>query len=352
MSARVAALAVAVVAIALVLAQDLYPRTGLYHTWQYALALAIALVVVLAYANGARRGADGTVGKRLAWAMAGAALVAAAGIGAGLLGPDTATVIGTPGTVNPIPALGAAAFFAPADGAAIGQGSGGVTLRRRDAGEVALAGEARRVLGESLLYLDPRPAAYVEAYDERGAHLTVTQPTNSAFLSPVLLFRDRQRIGAISVPLDTFATPARKRVVRALYFSPSELAQFQHVAGAVDGARPALVVTVADDAGRPLGITLVASGRDTTVAGIRIRATLGSYPALAIAAAPPTWALVTGIALFGLGVGWAALALRGAAAAATSGLGESGSSEPSPSEPVVGEPIRESASGEPAASAS
>jgi hypothetical protein len=317
-SARVAALAVAALAIALVLAQDLYPRTGLYHTWQYALALAIALLVVLAYANGARRGADGPVGKRLAWAMAGAALVAAAGLGSGLLGPDTATVIGTPGTVNPIPALGAAAFFAPADPAAIEGGRGGVTLRRRGAAEVALAGGARRALGESLVYLEPRPAAYVEAYDERGAHLTLTQPTNSAFLSPVLLFRDRQRIGAVSVPLDTFATPARKRVVRALYFTPAELAQFQHAAGPGDRTRPALVVSVTDDAGRPLGITLVPSGRDTAVAGIRIRATLGSYPALAIAAAPPTWALGGGIALFALSVIWAGFALRDGQAAALS----------------------------------
>jgi hypothetical protein len=317
-SARVAALAVALLAIALVLAQDVHPQTGLYHTWQYALALAIALVVVLAYANGARRGTDGLVGKRLAWAMLGPAAVTVAGMASGLLGPDTATVIGTPGTVNPIPALGAAAFFSPADAASIERGGGGVVLRRRGAAEVGLDGAARRVLGESLVYLEPRPAAYVEAFDERGAHLTITQPTNSSFLSPVLLFRERQRIGEISVPLDTFAAPAQKRVVRALYFTPAELAGFQHVASAAAGGRPALVVTVADDAGHPLGITLVPSGRDTAVAGIRVRATLGTYPALAIAAAPPSWVLAAGIALFVLGVVWAGLALRGGRAAALS----------------------------------
>jgi hypothetical protein len=38
-----------------------------------------------------------------------------------------------------------------------------------------------------------------------------------------------------------------------------------------------------------------------------VRATLGAYPALAVAAAPPTWALVLGIALFVLGVAWSAL---------------------------------------------
>nr|MDQ6941207.1 hypothetical protein [Candidatus Eremiobacteraeota bacterium] len=59
MSARIAALAVAAIVIALAVAQDLYPQTPLYHTWQYAFALAIGLTVTLAYANGARRGADG-----------------------------------------------------------------------------------------------------------------------------------------------------------------------------------------------------------------------------------------------------------------------------------------------------
>ncbi len=311
MSARGVALAVALLAIGLVLAQDLYPQSALYHTWQYALALAIALVVLLAYANGARRGGDGAIGKRLSLAVLGAAGVALAGLASGLLGPDTASVIGTPGTVNPIPALGAAAFFAPADAQAIAHGSGAVTLRRRGAAEVTLGGRARRVLGESLVYLEPRPAAYVEAYDERGAHLTITQPTNPSFLSPVLLFRDQQRIGAISVPFDTFAAPARKRVLRALYFTARDLERFQHAAAAVPRDRPALVVSVADDAGRPLGITLIPSGTDTAVAGLRVRATLGSYPALAIAAAPPTWALGAGIGLFVLGCGWAAPALRG-----------------------------------------
>ena len=54
MSARVGALAVAALVIALAAAQDVYPQTPLYHTWQYALALAIGLAVVVAYANGAR----------------------------------------------------------------------------------------------------------------------------------------------------------------------------------------------------------------------------------------------------------------------------------------------------------
>jgi hypothetical protein len=308
-TARHAALAVAALAIALVVAQDVYPYTPLYHTWQYALALAIALAVVLAYANAVRRGEDGAAGKRLLVALAGAVLVDVAGLASGLLGPDTASVIGTPGTVLPIPALGAAAFFAPVDDAALSQGSSAVMLRRRSAREITVAPGARRVLGESLVYLEPRPAAYVDAFDERGTHLTITQPANASFLSPVLLFRERQRIGAFDVPFDTFATPARHRIVRALYFTPQQLAQFPHASAAAVAAKnaPALILTAADDAGKPLGITLAASGETVTLGGIRVRATIGAYPALAVASAPATWALIGGIVLFVAGIAWSAL---------------------------------------------
>jgi len=308
--ARWPALTVAALAIALVLAQDLYPATPLYHTWQYALALAVAFVVIAAYANGARRGEDGIGGRRLIFAMAGAATVEIAGLASGLLGPDTATIVGTPGTVTPIPALGAAAFFASVDAGALERGSAGVTLRRRGGAAIELAPSTRRVTGESLLYLEPRPAAYVDTFDARGDHLTVTQPMNASFLSPILLFRERQHIAEFDLPLDTFATPAQHRVVRALYVTPAQLAQFAHarIAAGVNG--PALILTVADDQGKSLGITLAASGQTVEVGGIRVRVTIGTYPALAIASAPVTWALVAGIVLFVAGSIWSAIPVR------------------------------------------
>jgi hypothetical protein len=263
---------------------------------------------MLAYANGARRGADGVAGKRVLLAMAGAVIAGVAGLASGLLGPDTATVTGTPDTVVPIPALTAAASFGAADADAIARASAGVILHRRGAADIVLGPAARRIVGESLVYLEPRPAAYVEAYDERGAHLTITQPTNASFLSPVLLFRQRQRIGALDVPFDTFATPGRHRVVRALYFTPHDLAQFNPANAGAKG--PALVVSVADDAGKPLGIALAGDGHDVTVAGIRVRAAVGAYPVLAVASAPPTWALVAGAVLFVLGLVWSVLPQR------------------------------------------
>ncbi|MBV8645694.1 MAG: hypothetical protein JO225_17465 [Candidatus Eremiobacteraeota bacterium] len=304
MSSRASAFAVAAVAIALVLAQYAFPAAPLYHTWQYALALALALVPMLGYANAALRGRDGILGRRFALAIAGAILIDLSGMASGLLGPDTATIAGTPGTVMPVPALGAAAFFAPADAQTIERGTATVTLRRRGASEIALAGEGRRLLGESTLYLTPRPAAYIEVSDPAGAHLTMTQPTSAAFLSPVLLFHDRQKIGDVTVPLDTFAVPARGRVFRALYFTAADFARFHRAAPGAAGA--ALVLTAADDRGRPLGITLAPSGTEVVLAGARIRAELGRYPALAVAAAPEPWVLLAGGAFLIGGLAWAA----------------------------------------------
>jgi len=306
-TARITALATGLLAIVLVVAQDVVPQTPLYHRWQYALVLAICLVAIAAYANRARTGTDGIAGRRLVVAMIGAAIVAVAGLAAGLLGPDTAQVIGTPGTVTPIPALGAAAFFGPAGADAIAAGNAGVILRRRNANEVALTATSRNILGESVVYLEPRTAAYVDVTDDRGGHLTVTQPTNTSFLSPVLLFRDRQRIGTFDVPFDTFATPARHRVVRALAFSAQDLAQFDHSGARFDTSRPGLILSVSNDQNRPIGITLAPSSREIAFAGLRIRATIGTYPALAIASAPPSWALAAGIALFVAGAIWSAL---------------------------------------------
>ncbi|HEY4441145.1 MAG TPA: hypothetical protein VGN14_11870 [Candidatus Elarobacter sp.] len=304
MNARPSALIVGAIAIALVVAQDVSPRTPLYHSWQYALALAIALALLVAAMRGA--------GRRALLGYGGAAIVVVAGLAAGLLGPDTAEVVGTPGTVAPIPALGAAAFFAGVGAPSIARGDASVTLRRRDGASLAL-GTTPRPLGESVVFLAPRPAAFVEAWDARGAHLTVTQPANASFLSAVLLFRQHQRIRQFDVPVDTVATPAQHRVFHVLYFSPADAAALQPGIG---GSEPAAIVTADDDAGTTIGITLARSGHDVALAGVRLRVTLGTYPALEVASAPPLWALALGITLYLAGVAWSLWPPRNARAAA------------------------------------
>ncbi len=294
-------------------AQPTVPGLALYHTWQYALALALVLTAASVYAVQALRGRDGRLGRRLALAVTGAGLVGLAGLGSGLLGPDTAEIVGPPGTVVPIPSARVAAFFPPADAVAIAHGGLDVLVRRRGRDDVTVGRARHPVAGESVLFLADRPAAYVEAWDAHGAHLTVTQPTGTAFLSPVLLFRDRQRIGALDVPFDTFGVPAQHRVVHALYFTPSQLASFGHAG--LTASAPALVLSVADDRGRPLGIGLAQSGESLTLGGVRVRATIGTYPALELAAAPSMWLVGSGIALLLAGIAWTASGLRGGAPA-------------------------------------
>ena len=62
----------------------------------------------------------------------------------------------------------------------------------------------------------PRNVVYVEARDPRGNRLTITQPTGTVFLSPVLLMQHRQTIAGMDLPFDSFNVPAARRVVKAV----------------------------------------------------------------------------------------------------------------------------------------
>jgi hypothetical protein len=305
-SPRLTALVFAFVAIGLTAAQDAFPARDWYHGWQYITILAIAIVVMAVYALRARAGDDGIAGRRLAVAMIGAVIVAAAGMISGLCGPDTVTVVGTPGTVTPVPDLGAAAFFAAADAASIARGDAVVTLRRRGAPPVEVG--ARPVpLDLSVVVAQPRPAAYVVARDTRGERLTVTQPSNPSFLSPVLLFRSTQPIRDRTFPLDTFAVPAVHRVVHALYFSPADLAAFRHTAQGEGG----IVLSATDEGGTEQGLTIAPSGQGVPLAGLDLTLTMGTYPILIVAAAPEPFALIGGTVVFGAAGLWALWPKRG-----------------------------------------
>ncbi len=291
------ALAAAAGGILLVLAQDIVPAWTGYHTWQYSAALAIAAVAVAGYALGARRGEDGELGMRLTFAMTGALVIIAAGIASGLLGPDTETVQRAPGTVAPLPDVGAAAFFPVAGPASIAAGDASVALRRRNAPELVIAPGGRQFVGATVVEAVPKPAAYVEARDPAGAHLTITQPTNPSFLSPVLLFPQEVPLVNAVLPADAFATPALHRQIKAFYFSKaaSVAARTHGFAG-----REALLFAVDDDAGKliPGGIGFAANGQGVDLGGVRLRPTLGTYPALVISAVPYPPALWLGAVLF------------------------------------------------------
>ena len=68
--------------------------------------------------------------------------------------------------------------------------------------------------------------------------------------------------------------------------------------------KPAILFAADDANGKPLGIVIAPSGRDVTLAGMHLRATLGAYPMLSIASAPLVPVLLTGLALFVAGCAW------------------------------------------------
>ena len=315
MSARATAVAFALLAIGLTVAQDAVPARDWYHSWEYTLIVGIAILVMIVHAAHAWRGGDEPHGKRVAVALAGAIAVAVAGLLSGLIGPDTVTFIGTPGTVTPVPDLGGAAFFAPADPQTIPRGDAMVTLRRRNAGALDI-GTRPLPVGLAVAFTQLRPAAYVVVRNDRGDRLTITQPNNSSFLSPVILFRQSQEIHGRTFPLDQFAVPAEDRMVRILYFSPADLAALRNEPGAPAPHGPGAILSVTDDAGAEHGIAMAVSGHETTIGGLHVTVTLGTYPVLQVASAPQPFVVLGGVLLFFGAWAWALIGSRQLAAAA------------------------------------
>jgi hypothetical protein len=229
----------------------------------------------------------------LAIAAFGAALVALTGIASGLLGPDTATIARAPGTVAPLPDLGAAAFFPLVDAAGIARGDARVVLRRRGQAPLEIAQGVRRILGTAVVSAEPHTAAYLEAYDAAGRRLTITQPTNPTFLSPVLQFATTVQIGGRALPADTFATPALRRQISAVFLDAQSAKRLN---ADLLGHHDVVLFAVRDDHGRslPHDIAFAPSGGDARVAGLRLHVTIGSYPQLVVGSAPLPIALIVG----------------------------------------------------------
>jgi len=305
MNDRVALVVLALVAIGATLAQDVAPGLDAYHSWQYATGLGFAALLLLAALwRALRSGRLG--GRRFAFALAGALTVSIGGLASGLLGPDTITVRGTPGTVTPVPDLGVAAFFGQTDAAGIAAGTAAITLRSRSAAPVDIE-PGHPIYGSmSVEYLVPAPAAFIDAHDSHGNHLTITQPQGAAFLSPILLFPADQPIHGTTFPIDTFAVPAFARIVRTLYFSPAAEKQFPHA----NFKGPVVLFSMTGDDGAQAGISIAESQKPVVVGGITLEATIGTYPRLAVASAPPLAASSIGIAAFLAALGALSMARR------------------------------------------
>jgi hypothetical protein len=293
---RFAGIVTELVACILVIAQIVVPGDALFHTWQYALALAVVAWLLIANISRSRRALFGI-------SLFGALIVIADGFASGLLGPDTDRLARAPGTVAPIPDIGAAAFFSSATPQTLTKGDGVITIRRRNHSDVLVTSGARKFLGPSLLTAVSMPVAYVEAFDEAGNHLTVTQPTGAAFLSPFLLFRTRQEIAGGTHPIDGFALPGGNRTVKVVYFTPQDVVRLHMALPPSAAGQPAILYDVFDaGSNHSLGIGVAASGVQAEIGGVRLDATLGTYPQLVIASAPHPYVLMLGLVLIVVGI--------------------------------------------------
>jgi len=296
--------------VAAVFAEEIVPTWSGFHDWRYAALLVVLATPVLGYMGFARKGGDGAFGGRCAIALVGALLIGVSGLACGLLGPDSVTLARVPGTVAPLPDLGVAAFFPTADADNVSRGDAGLILRRRGAPSITLAPGTRRFLGSYALESRLAHAAYVEVRDERGGRLTITQPMGSTFLSPVLLFPSNATIGRRVLAADSFAVPAARRKIEALYMSARDLRGMR--TGRQAGDRPAVLFVVNDDAGHlvPRGIAMSAMGGEARAGGLLIRATAGTYPELIVSAVPACAALWLGGGWLAAGSLWALAAVR------------------------------------------
>lgn len=238
---------------------------GLLHAgWFNALVLALAMV----FAWRARR---------TPLIAFGVAAIAFAIVACGLLAPDSRTIVGAPGTTVVVDEAGGTLVFP------LVQRDPKPVLLERGANAVPIG--AWRVTMNALLREVPRTVVRIDVYDTRGAHLTLTQPTAPAFLSPVLLMTGMQSIAGMNVPFDSFAVPAVHRIVKAVLLSGPQAAMMPRLA-AFGGE--AVIFDVEDETGAsiPHAIGVAANGQRVAVGGIVLRPTIERYPAVTVTAIP------------------------------------------------------------------
>ena len=267
-------------ALGMALAQAIAPGAAVYHTGWYN-ALDIAFAVAAASSK-----------RRVPLAAAGCAIAVVAAAACGLMAPDSHVVVGAPGASVRDDAIGATVVF-PLDGSSV----------RVEHGSSSVAvGGGRRYWGAYVFWQQPREVVAVQAADARGNRLTITQPTNATFLSPVLLMQQTTAIAGMNVRFDSFSVPARNVNVKAMLFSADQTAQL-HRAPVTPGA-PAVLFDVLDRFDRPIpgGLGFVASGTRSTIAGLSLGAQVREYPALFVASAPYWPILLLGLIVCAAGV--------------------------------------------------
>lgn len=286
--------ACAVVLVVVTLVELFVPGRALYHAgWFNVVLLALAVVAVAGARKAFARARGAAARLALAAIACGAALAALAGSASGLLAPDNRSIVGAPGQSVRVDDVGGALQFPPlaAHGDAAASQDLAVSFERSGRAAIAVGPRGRNV-GSFVLRTTPRTVVYAQARDASGGSLTITQPSGSAFLSPVLLMQQSQTIAGLDVPFDSFAVPSAHRVVKAVLFSPQEAATMRGLEGAPPG--PAVLFAVDDEDDRPLphAIAVARSGGTVTVGGLQLRAVVLSYPAVEIVATPALGAVI------------------------------------------------------------
>ena len=286
-------LSTALVVTAGVVVEIWLPGRPAYHAGWYNLALtALAILVVV---NGRKqwKAARNPRSRLAILAVAfGAAAAGLAGVASGLFAPDNRDVVGAPGERVRVEELGTLAFpLAGEDRTAPVV----VMLDRALHAPLEIGARARNAVVE------------VEVRDLLGNRLTVTQPSGSVFLSPVLLMQARQTIDGMDLPFDSFNVPAARRVVKAILFAPAEAAVVLHDPSAFGQA--AVLFAVDDESERPLphAIALSAGGTAVHAGGLWLRAEVTSYPEIEVISIPNSSVVTIGTllvlgGLVGLGV--------------------------------------------------
>lgn len=284
-----AALAVAAAAVV----EILVPGHALYHAgWFNVLLLALVATALIAARRCYRRAAPANAGIAPAVIAAGVVIAGVAAAASGLFAPDNQTLIGAPGQRLRVESLGVLVFPL-----ATGDTSPASVTLERPLHAAVLIGASRHEAGNFILRTLPRNVVSVEARDLRGNRLTVTQPSGTAFLSPVLLMEHRQTIAGLDLPYDSFNVPALQRVVKAILFTPAQAAMMLH--GDAASGESAVLFAVDDEKERPVphAIALSTGGRAARAGGLTLRGSVQTYPAVEVVAAPNLLATIAGALL-------------------------------------------------------
>lgn len=270
------------------------PGGAVYHSGWYNVLLA-ALVVVAAAAGRHLVKEIRDLRARLAVTAVvfGTVILAFASVANGLFAPDNREVVGAPGERVRVEELGTLAF--PLASEDRGEPAT-VTLERPLHAPLGI-GARRSYASGFVLRALPRDVVYVEVRDLRGNRLTVTQPSGSVFLSPVLLMTHTQTIAGMDLPFDSFNVPAAQHEVKAVMFTPAQAAVVLRGTAALGVG--AVLFAVDDESGRviPGGIAVSAGGARVRIDGLLLRGEITSYPEIEVVSSPNVAAVAIGTLL-------------------------------------------------------